>query len=565
MDDETVEVAIDVLAVLAWGAAGAGIALAISLLITMITVIAARRRHALRIFSQHVRFAQRIFCVAAGAGIGVLFSTREFSGEDEPLWRSLFEHGFIIALILLAANVLIAALRGGETIALDRYETDSTSIHARRVRTQMQVIRRVGIAVVTVCAIAGILLTFEQFRTIGIAMFGSAGLLSIVLGLAAQSSLGNLFAGIQIAFTDAIRVDDVVIVEGEFGTVEELTLTYVVVRTWDDRRLIMPSTYFTTTTFQNWTRREPKLLGTVYFDLDVMTPVKAMRVELQRIVEASEAWDGRTAGLQITDMTGGKMEVRAVVSAATSGLLWDLRCEVREKMVEWIQNEVPYAMTRMRVEPEPTSAPSEEIRASFIADTEREWADEKEKAKAEAADTLDELRAVDSSAPTRESIVTRRAREAAARRDRKAARRHPGRLAYHGPLPPRPSADETQLIPMEELSAPSANETEHETDSEPHTSAWRLFSGSPDAEERGQRLSGPPPQEMVERETIARRRIWRKKTGVDPAIADEIPPGADLPEDAPTTGGPAEPELPDGDHDVETNLPATPEETRDDD
>lgn len=509
MPDDTDDVVIEILAILGEGAIGAIAGLAISLLITLIVSIAARRRPSLRIFSKHVRVAQRLLFVIAGAGLAVLIrNSAALLGEDNvPGWYPIVQHVFVIVLILLGANLLISALRGGESVALDRYREDAASIHARRVRTQMQVIRRVGIAVVTLMAIAGILLTFPEFRAIGAALFTSAGVLSIVLGLAAQSSLGNLFAGVQIAFTDAVRVDDVVNVNGEFGTIEEITLTYVVVRTWDDRRLIVPSTYFTTTTFENWTRREPKLLGTVYFDLDVMTPVKAMRVELQRIVEVSDAWDGRTAGLQITDATGGRIEVRAVVSAATSGLLWDLRCEVREKMVEWIQNEVPYAMTRVRVEPDPASAPSEEDRSTFIEETEREWQHEKELAKEALTDTLDEMRSVDASVPAREPIAARRAREAAEKRDRKTARKHPGRLAHRRPAPARPSSDETQMIPIKELEVADDRITQ-----DPPTAEFRLYSGNPEAEARGQRLVGPPSAEMIEREAARRRRAENSAT-----------------------------------------------------
>ena len=415
----------------------------------------------------------------------------------------MFQHAFVIVLVILGANLLISALKGAEVAALDRYREEEPSPHARRVRTQMQMIRRVGVAVVVICAVGGILFTFPQFTEIGAALFTSAGVLSIVAGLAAQSSLGNLFAGIQIAFTDAVRVDDVVNVEGQFGTIEELTLTYVVVRTWDDRRMLVPSTYFTTTSFENWTRRETQLLGTVLFDLDVMTPVKAMRVELQRIVESSDVWDGRTAGLQITDATGGRIEVRAVVSAANSGQLWDLRCEVREALVEWVQNEAPYAMVRTRLEPETTPAPPEEERASFIEETEREWEEEKERSEAERTDTIDEMRAVDSSSPAREPISARRARDEAAKRDRKAAKKDPKKLADHGPVPALPSSDATQMIPASELERLARRD---------HPSAEsHLYSGSPEADARGQRLSGPSRVAMAEREAAARRRELQSK------------------------------------------------------
>ncbi|MDN5559179.1 MAG: mechanosensitive ion channel family protein [Ruaniaceae bacterium] len=497
--DETAEVAYDILTLLLWTGAGAIIGLLVSIAVTVITGISARRHPRFQLFARSVRFAQRLLLVVFGAGVGLLASTSQFvSAGEEPAWRGVFEQAFVIALIVLGANLLIAALKGAEASALDRYQEDSSSPHARRVRTQMQMIRRVGVAVVVICAVGGILFTFPQFTEIGAALFTSAGVLSIVAGLAAQSSLGNLFAGIQIAFTDAVRVDDVVSVEGQFGTIEELTLTYVVVRTWDDRRVLVPSTYFTTNSFENWTRREAQLLGTVFFDLDIMAPVKAMRVELQRIVESSDVWDGRTAGLQITDATGGRIEVRAVVSAASSGQLWDLRCEVREQLVEWIQNEAPYAMVRTRLEPETTPAPPEEERVSFIEETEREWEEQKDRAEAERTDTIDEMLAVDSSTPAREPISARQAREAAAKRDRKAAKKNPSKLADHGPLPALPSSDVTQLIPVSEL--------ERLTERDRPAAESHLYSGSPEADARGQRLSGPSRVAMAEREAAARRR-----------------------------------------------------------
>nr|WP_231980650.1 mechanosensitive ion channel domain-containing protein [Tessaracoccus coleopterorum] len=200
------------------------------------------------------------------------------------------------------------------------------------------------IAVVWMCALAGALLTFPSFRTVGTSLIASAGLLSIVAGLAVQSSLSNIFAGMQIAFSDALRVGDLVVFNEQTGSVEEITLTYVVVRTWDDRRWIVPSSHFTTQPFENWTRREPRLLGTVEFDLDWLAPVEAMRVELVRLVRASDLWDGRSAALQVTESTGGHVRLRAVVSAATSGELWDLRCYVREEMIHWVQEHAVYAL-----------------------------------------------------------------------------------------------------------------------------------------------------------------------------------------------------------------------------
>ena len=188
-------------------------------------------------------------------------------------------------------------------------------------------------------ALGAALLSFPGVRAVGASLLASAGLISVVAALAAQSTLANVFAGIQLAFSDAIRLDDVVIAEEEWGWIEEITLSYVVVRLWDDRRMVLPSTYFTSTPFQNWTRRNSELLGAVELDVDWGVDVGAMRAELERVVGDTELWDGRTQVLQVTDAVGGVVRVRALVTAVDAGTLFDLRCHVREQLVSWVQRQ----------------------------------------------------------------------------------------------------------------------------------------------------------------------------------------------------------------------------------
>lgn len=272
-------------------------------------------------------------------------------GDAAPGWRPPLEHLFLVALIVAVAWLVASLAFVMEDAAISRYRVDiPDNRHARRVRTQMMLLRRLTVVVIAVCAIAGILLTFEGARAAGAGILASAGLLSVVAGLAAQTSLANVFAGLQLAFTDAIRVDDVVVVEGEWGRIEEITMTYVVVHLWDDRRLIMPSTYFTQTPFQNWTRRQADLLGTVELDLDWRVPVAAMRAELARLLHASALWDERVGVLQVTEATGGTVRVRALASAADAPSLFDLRCHLREGLVGWLQREHPGALPRTRWE-----------------------------------------------------------------------------------------------------------------------------------------------------------------------------------------------------------------------
>ncbi|GGC16840.1 mechanosensitive ion channel family protein [Cellulomonas carbonis] len=277
---------------------------------------------------------------------------------DDPPWRAGAEHVFLIATIVAVTWLLGALVGVAAETALGRYRTDvPDNRRARKVRTQVMVLRRLTVAVLTVCAIAGVLMTFEGARAAGAGILASAGLLSVVAGLAAQSSLANVFAGLQLAFTDAIRVDDVVIVEGEWGRIEEITLTYVVVHVWDDRRLILPSTWFTTTPFQNWTRKAADLLGTVEIDVDWEVPVPAMRAELTRLLEASDLWDRRVGVLQVTDATNGLVRVRALASAKDAPTLFDLRCAVREGLVDWLRRAHPESLPRTRWEVGTTAGP----------------------------------------------------------------------------------------------------------------------------------------------------------------------------------------------------------------
>lgn len=277
-------------------------------------------------------------------------------------WTSGVEHGLTIALIVAVAWLLGQLTYVIEGMVGARYRVDVVdNRHARRVRTELQVLRRLVGAVIVLLAVAAILFTFPAMRTVGTSLLASAGLVSIIAGLAAQSSLANIFAGMQIAFGDAIRVDDVVIVDGEWGRIEEITMTYVVVHIWDDRRLILPSTYFTTTPFQNWTRRSSALLGTVEIDVDWTVPIEAMRAEMNRLLDESELWDKRARVLQVTEATGGFLQVRALASAKDAPTLFDLRCYLREGLVTWLR-EAQGGIPRTRLEryqaptPPPASA-----------------------------------------------------------------------------------------------------------------------------------------------------------------------------------------------------------------
>jgi hypothetical protein len=201
-----------------------------------------------------------------------------------------------------------------------------------------------------VIAIGAMLMTFREARVVGTSILASAGVVAAVSAFAAQALLGNVLAGLQLAFGKSLRLDDVVVVESEWGRVETITLTYVVVHVWDDRRLIFPTSYFTTTPFQNWTHSESSLLGSIEMETDWTVPVTAMREELRTVLAGTDLWDKRVDVLQVTDAVGGLVRLRALVSAVDAPTLWDLRCHVRERLVDWLRTEHPGALPRSRIE-----------------------------------------------------------------------------------------------------------------------------------------------------------------------------------------------------------------------
>jgi small-conductance mechanosensitive channel len=259
----------------------------------------------------------------------------------------------IIGLLLIygVAWLLIRSTAVIEDLLVARFRNDAKdSLMGRRIRTQFAVFRRVSGVVVTVVALAIALTTFDWARTIGTSILASAGIAGIAVSLAAKSTIENLVAGLQIALTEPFRIEDVVVAENEWGCIEEINTTYVVMRTWDLRRLIFPISYFITTPFQNWTRQGSELLAYVYLNLDYGVPIEPLRQEFKRILEASSRWDRKVCVLQVTDATERTIQVRALASAADSSLAWDLRCEVRERLLEFVQRKFPQFLPRARAD-----------------------------------------------------------------------------------------------------------------------------------------------------------------------------------------------------------------------
>ncbi|XVQ07900.1 mechanosensitive ion channel family protein [Spirillospora sp. CA-255316] len=270
-------------------------------------------------------------------------------GQAEDAVRHLLKIAAIGATTWLVLRITYA-LTEPALARLTRIEGERNR-RARKARTQMLLLRRIAAAAVVVVAVGAALFTFPAVRTLGAGMLASAGVAGLVVGIAARPALGNLFAGLQIAFSDALRLDDVVVVQGQWGRIEELTLSYVVVCLWDDRRLILPVSYFTEQPFENWTRHTSRVVGSVTLHVDWSVPVEELRTELYKMLRDNPLWDRREWILQVTDvLPNGLVQLRALMSAADSASAWDLRCDAREHLVAYVRENHPDALPRFRAE-----------------------------------------------------------------------------------------------------------------------------------------------------------------------------------------------------------------------
>lgn len=257
----------------------------------------------------------------------------------------------VLAFILLLGWVVLTALDIWVTIYLRRFTTVAADdLMARKHITQTRILRRIAATLIVMITVSAGLMTFDEVRQYGVSLLASAGAAGIVVALALQPVLKNIFAGIQLAVTQPIRIDDAVIVENEWGNVEDITSTYVVVRLWDWRRLVVPLSYFIEKPFQNWSREGTELIGTVMLYADYTAPIAELRRKLTEILSASPLWDRKVASLQVTDLRDNTIEIRMLVSASTAARVFDLRCEVREKIIEYLQAAYPWALPRWRGE-----------------------------------------------------------------------------------------------------------------------------------------------------------------------------------------------------------------------
>ncbi|MBN1612043.1 MAG: mechanosensitive ion channel [Polyangiaceae bacterium] len=266
-------------------------------------------------------------------------------------FKDATQHALLVLVIVVTGWTAFRAVRVIEELLVHRHRIDTAdNLSARALQTQVGAFRNIAGFVIIVLTLAFVLLTFERVRELGAGLLASAGIAGIVLGFAAQRGIATVLAGIQIAISQPIRVDDVVIIEGEWGRIEEINLTYVVVRIWDLRRLIVPVTHFLDRPFQNWTRVSAEILGTVELRVDFSVPIDEVRAELKRLLDESKLWDGKVWGLQVTDSSETTMTLRPLMSARNASDAWDLRCHVREKLIEYVRTRYPAALPRVRAE-----------------------------------------------------------------------------------------------------------------------------------------------------------------------------------------------------------------------
>lgn len=516
----------------------------------------------------------------AWAGLGIALINPHLSEWNGTSITTFLMHVLLIVALACLTWMAYAAAWVFEDAAKARQDSDQG--RSRRFETQAQVLRRLTQSLVVVVGAVAIIGTFEVARQAMTTVLASAGVISVIAGLAAQQTLGNVFAGLQLAFTDAIRVGDVVVAgdKHETGSVEEITLSYVVVRIWDERRLIIPSRYFTQTPFENWTRRAAAQLGTVELKLDWSAPMTLIRTKVEQLLTATDLWDGRTWGVQITDSDEYTVTVRVLVSAKNSGHLSDLRAYIREQLISWIVTEEPWARPAQRIEPRQTVTVEQDMSRERIARLAAELAGISGTNEAGAASgasashtgapasageqsgaaTGGAASAISASgdAATAPKDPVHAARMVAARRKAKRARRRAmadrqRELAEGGPSASR---DETQVISksaLRKIIEAAGNANPQLTQTLTATSIGRgerFFSGSAEAEARAAALEGPGEEAFAEREAEARRAQERRDAhkrreaealdpeatlalaavGVEPVVADSESPDSESPE-----------------------------------
>lgn len=333
-------------------------ALLIGWVISRIALRIGRHDETALLWRVHQRCHRPFICTLVVVALTVALSGAHLDGES----RDALRHAFTLGLIAATAWLAVTALFVVQDFAFARVRIDMRdNRRARKLRTQISILRSLTAVGVSIVAAAAMLMTFGRFRAFGASLLASAGIIGIVAGAASQSALKNVFAGLQLAFSDALRIDDVVVVENEWGRVESLNLMTVTLALWDERRLVLPTSYFTTAPFQNWTRTESRVVGSVMLYLDYRTPLEPLRRKAQQVINDSPLWDRRDWVLQVVDTTPSTMVVRVLASAADAPSAWDLRCDVREELIDWLVEHAPQSLPRLRTDAG-DAYPAEEIR-----------------------------------------------------------------------------------------------------------------------------------------------------------------------------------------------------------
>ncbi|HBH63599.1 MAG TPA: mechanosensitive ion channel protein MscS [Erwinia persicina] len=302
-----------------------------------------RDRKLFKSLEKHLRGSMFLFIPLLMISVGVNYL------NIHPEALSLITTVVNIFIILSFCSVLIRLTNVAQDMLFIRYDINlSNNLRARKIRTQIMYVKKVAIVLLVLFCLSLVLLSIPGVRKFGTTILAGAGVAGIIIGFALQKSLVNLFAGIQIAFTQPIKIDDAVVVENEWGWIEEINLTYVVVRIWDLRRLVLPITYFTENAFQNWTRNNAQILGSVFLYLDYSMPLDPLRKHFEKVLSETKLWDQQTQVLQVTDTTDKTMTIRLLMTAQNSPTAWDLRCHVREKMIEFIQQNYPQSLPHVR-------------------------------------------------------------------------------------------------------------------------------------------------------------------------------------------------------------------------
>ncbi len=328
--------------------------LLLTVIIAIITTLVMKRVHAVQENSLAMRVLKRmirpVLCLILVAGASISLSVIDGKHAIVQTIMEIVQHGLMITAIALVIWLVIAILAGIKRHLLFKYDmSKEDNLHARKVHTQINVFYRIIAFFVTIIGLSFILMTFDGVSNIGTSLLASAGVTGIILGFAAQKTLGTVFAGIQIAITQPIRIEDAVVVEGEWGWIEDITFTYVVIRIWDLRRLVVPITYFIEQPFQNWTRNSAEIIGSVELYLDFSVPLEELRAEFERVVRESSLWNRKVQVLQVMDVTEKTQKIRCLMTAKDSPTTWDLRCLVREKLIIWLQTHYPESLPQHRV------------------------------------------------------------------------------------------------------------------------------------------------------------------------------------------------------------------------